>query len=112
MTGEQLGVSLMAGGGFTFLIVVVKHFLDRKKSKGDNNKTGADTLKALADVYHIKVGAEILIAQQWQKLNDELRKELDQERKECDIKISKMQGKIDDLKNEVDKLKTINNERV
>lgn len=105
-------VALMAGGGFTFLAFFAKHFLDKKKEKTNEGKTVADTLKSLADVYNIKAGAEIQIAQQWQKLADELRRELEKERMECDSKMQKMQEKIDNLKQEVEKLKNKNNERV
>lgn len=102
---------IIATGIFGLLSLLIGRWLERNKTKADTNKTSADTLKSLADVYNIKVGAEIMIAQQWEKIVGELHKDLEQERKECDIKIGKMQGKIDELKSEVDQLKQINKER-
>ena len=110
MTGAQLGVSMMTGGGFAIIALLIKYFIERKGAKKTEDKTVADTLKSLADVYNIKAGAEIQIAQQWQKLADELRKELDEERIHCDMKMVKMQGKIDELKQEIEKLKNKSNE--
>ena len=115
MTLEQIALSLLTGGGIVAIWTIVKYFIDRRKEnrqgRKNENKTEADTLKSLAEAYSIKTGAEIQIAQQWQKLAAELRGELDEERKECDLKMEKMQLKINELKKEVEKLKQINTDK-
>lgn len=78
---------------------------ETKRIGKESVKTEADTLKSLADVYQIKINADIQIAQQWERIVGELRKELELEKAECDSKLMHMQKKIDAMKIEIDQLK-------
>lgn len=98
-------LQLIMTGLFGLCGILLGHFLGKRKTKADTTKVEADTLKSLADVYNIKISADLQIAQQWQKIADEIRTELDKERRECDARLQIMQKMIDDLKKEIELLK-------
>jgi hypothetical protein len=107
-TAILVGALPLMGAMIDRLLNKRKGRAETKKLSVESTKTEADTLKSLADVYKIKVGAEIEIAKEWQKILQEIRQELETERAECDSKLLHMQKKLDKMHEEIKLLKNQN----